>query len=345
VASEEDTVITGFRSIVVKFSIFALVSVLLGVVLMNTMLNGVSGSTDHYRAEFTDVAGLRVGDDVRVAGVRVGRVQGIAVGKGVADVSFQVTSDQPLLETTKIVMRYQNLLGQRYLALVQGADRGSRIAPGSTVPLARTSPGFDLTELLNGFRPLFEALRPDDVNALATSLVKVLQGEGGTVESLLAQTAKLTNFLADRDQVVGQVLDNLTPVLVDLAGRGTELQGTVEELRALMTGLAHDRKSIGASIDGMSQLIGSTSQLLAEARTPTVNAVARFRAVMDLFLANKPDFVKAIGSFGSTLAALGRASSYENAVNIYLCSVIVNVGGARLNLNGTSNGPWSEVCS
>jgi phospholipid/cholesterol/gamma-HCH transport system substrate-binding protein len=337
-------VITGFRSIVVKFVAFAMVSVLLGWVLVNTMQNGVSGDTQSFRAEFADVAGLRVGDDVRVAGVRVGRVQGIEIARTGAEVSFEIVSKQPLLDSTKIVMRYQNLLGQRYLALVQDADRGARLSAGATVPLDRTSPGFDLTELLNGFRPLFEALRPDDVNALASSLVKVLQGEGGTVESLLAQTGKLTNFLADRDQVVGEVLDNLTPVLTDIAGQGTELQSTVEELRALMTGLARDRKSIGASIDGMSQLIGSTSQLLQDARVPTVRAVKRFRTVMDLFMANKAPFVSAIGSFGSTMAALGRASSYENAVNIYLCSVIVNVGGAELDLNGSGDGPWSEVC-
>ena len=336
--------IAGFRGIVVKFTVFALVSLLLAVVLVNTMLNGVHGRTDSYRAEFTDVAGLRSGDDVRVAGVRVGRVQGIRVAHGGAEVRFQIADDQPLLTTTKIVMRYQNLLGQRYLALVQGPDRGARVHPGATVPLSRTSPGFDLTELLNGFRPLFEALRPDDVNALATSIVKVLQGEGGTVESLLAQTGRLTSFLADRDAVVGQVLDNLTPVLSDLAGHGTQLQGTVEELRALMTGLARDRKSIGSSIDGMSRLIGSTSQLLQQTRVPTVRAVKRFRTVMDLFMADKPEFVDAIGSFGSTLAALGRATSYESAVNIYLCSVIVDVGGAGLNLNGSADGPWSEVC-
>jgi phospholipid/cholesterol/gamma-HCH transport system substrate-binding protein len=335
---------TGFRSIVVKFSVFALVSILLAVVLFNTMANGVTGSTERYHARFLDVAGLRVGDDVRVAGVRVGRVQAISVGRGAAEVTFQVVRDQPVLETTRIVMRYQNLLGQRYLALVQDANRGARLADGATVPLARTSPGFDLTELLNGFRPLFEALRPDDVNALASSLVKVLQGEGGTVESLLAQTAKLTSFLADRDHVVGQVLENLTPVLTDLAGRGTELSGTVTELRDLMTGLARDRRSIGASIDGMSQLIGSTSQLLAEARVPTVRAVKRFRTVMDLFLANRPEFVSAISSFGSTMAALGRAASYQSAVNIYFCSVTTAVGPLAVNLNGTADGPWSQVC-
>jgi phospholipid/cholesterol/gamma-HCH transport system substrate-binding protein len=336
--------VTGLRAIVVKLAVFALVSLLLAVVLLNTMLHGVSGSTRSYHAQFADVAGLRVGDDVRAAGVRVGRVQAIEIAHGGAEIGFELTADQPLLTTTKVVMRYQNLLGQRYLALVQGPDRGPVLPAGATVPLVRTSPGFDLTELLNGFRPLFDALRPADVNALATSVVKVLQGEGGTVESLLEQTGQLTNFLADRDQVVGEVVDNLTPVLVDLAGRGTQLQGTVKELRALMTGLARDRKSIGSSIDGMSQLIGSTSQLLVEVRVPTVRAVERFRTVMDLFMANRKDFVGAIGSFGSTLAALGRASSYENAVNIYLCTVIVSVGGAKLNLNGGDQGPYSEVC-
>ena len=336
--------VTGLRAIVVKLAVFGVVSMLLAVVLLNTMLHGVGGATRSYHAQFTDVAGLRVGDDVRAAGVRVGRVQGIDIAHGGAEVAFELTTAQPLLATTKVVMRYQNLLGQRYLALVQGPERGPLLPAGATVPLARTSPGFDLTELLNGFRPLFDALRPQDVNALATSVIKVLQGEGGTVESLLEQTGRLTSFLADRDQVVGEVVSNLTPVLMDLAGRGQELQSTVKELRALMTGLARDRRSIGSSLDGMSQLIGSTSQLLEQVRVPTVRAVHRFRTVMDLFMANRKDFVGAVGSFGSTLAALGRASSYENAVNIYLCTVIVNVGGAKLNLNGSDQGPYSEVC-
>lgn len=336
--------IKGFRSIVIKFAIFASVAILLGALLANTMLNGLNGDTASYKAEFIDVAGLRVGDDMRVAGVRVGRVQEIEVTDGGAEVRFDLVKDQPLLDSTKIVMRYQNLLGQRYLALVQTGQAGTVMPAKSVVPLARTSPGFDLTELLNGFRPLFEALRPDDVNALANSLIQVLQGEGGTIESLLKQTGTLTNFLADRDQLVGEVLANLTPVLQNMAGKGTELRSTVVELKALMTGLALDRESIGASIDGMSQLIGSTSDLLKDIKVPTVAAVKNFREVMALFLANKDGFVSAIGSFGSTLAALGRASSYESAVNIYLCSVIVKIGPLKQNLNGTGNGPWGEVC-
>jgi phospholipid/cholesterol/gamma-HCH transport system substrate-binding protein len=337
--------IKGFRTIVVKFTAFAVVAGLLGFLLVNTMLHGLSGDTRSFKAEFADVSGLRTGDDVRVAGVRVGRVQSVEITDEGAEVGFDLIEDQPLLTTTKLVMRYQNLLGQRYLAMVQGEDRGDAMKPGAVVPMARTSPGFDLTELLNGFRPLFEALRPDDVNKLAASVVKVLQGEGGTVESLLSETGKLTNFLADRDSLVGQVLDNLTPVLVEMAGQGGELRSTVVELKALMTGLAQDRKSIGASIDGMSQLIGSTSALLEDLRAPTKAAVSRFRNVMALFLANEKPFVAALGSFGTALAALGRASSYQNAVNLYFCSIAFQVGGLGLNSNLTEDGPFSEVCS
>lgn len=336
--------IKGFRAIVIKFVAFAAVAGLLGVLLVNTMLNGLNGDTGSYKANFVDVAGLRAGDDLRVAGVRVGRVTGIEITRDGAQVSFDLIEDQPILDSTKLVMRYQNLLGQRYLALVQSGDAGKPLKSGAVVPVSRTSPGFDLTELLNGFRPLFEALKPDDVNELAGSLVKVLQGEGGTVESLLQKTSTLTNFLADRDQLVGQVLTNLTPVLTNIAGQGTELRSTVVELKALMTGLAKDRKSIGASIDGMSQLIGATSSLLQDIKVPTVKAVKSFRSVMTLFLKNKDGFVAAMRSFGTTLAVLGRASSYESAVNIYLCTVILKIGPLTQNLNGGNNGPWSEVC-
>lgn len=337
--------IKGFRTIVVKFTAFAVVAGLLGFLLVNTMLHGLSGDSRSFTAEFADVSGLRTGDDVRVAGVRVGRVQSVEISEGGAEVGFDLVENQPLLTTTKLVMRYQNLLGQRYIAMVQGEERGDEIKAGGVVPVARTSPGFDLTELLNGFRPLFEALRPDDVNKLAGSVVKVLQGEGGTVESLLSETGKLTNFLADRDGVVGEVLNNLTPVLVEMAGQGDELRSTVVELKALMTGLAEDRKSLGASIDGMSQLIGSTSELLRDLRAPTKDAVARFRGVMALFLANEKPFVAALGSFGTALAALGRGSSYQNAVNLYFCSIAFQVGGLGLNSNLTEEGPFSEVCS
>lgn len=334
---------TGIGRVAIKFGAFAVVSGLLLMLLVNTMTNGLGGGSRTYDAIFSDVSGLRNGDDVKVAGVRVGRVESIEIDGDGARVRFELSEQQPILENTAIVMRYQNLLGQRYLALVQGRDRGDELEDGATIPLERTDPGFDLTELLNGFRPLFEVLEPDDVNQLATSLVKVLQGEGGTVETLLQQTSRLTNFIADRDDVIGNVLTNLTPVLTNLAGQGTELKGTVKELRALMTGLARDRKSIGQSIDGVSQLVGATSELLREARVPAVRTIQRFRTVARMLAASREELNAALRSFGVTFESLGRGSSYENAVNVYLCSFAFAIGDNDINPAG-GHGPWSEVC-
>src|SRR5688572_16703389 len=113
---------TGFGRVAAKFGAFALASGLLLMLLVNTMVNGLDGDSHTYDAEFVDVSGLRVGDDVKVAGVRVGRVESIEVDGDAAMVEFELSERQPILDNTAIVMRYQNLLGQRYLALVQGEE-------------------------------------------------------------------------------------------------------------------------------------------------------------------------------------------------------------------------------
>jgi phospholipid/cholesterol/gamma-HCH transport system substrate-binding protein len=336
---------TGLRSIAVKFIAFCVASVLLMMLLVNTMTNGVSGDTREFNAEFTDVSGLRIGDDVKAAGVRVGQVKEIAATTEGAIVTFEMVADQSLYDTTKLVMRYQNLLGQRYLALVQTGKRGAEVKEDGTIPVTRTDPGFDLTALLNGFRPLFRVLQPGDVNTLATSMIKVLQGEGGTIEQLLQQTGQLSNFLADRDEVIGQVMTNLKPVLDNLSGQDNELTATIRELRALMTGLAKDRKSIGASIDGISQLVGATSSLLKDVRKPLTRASDRLVTVADMLERSRGRLKDVVPAFTTIFAALGRATSYENALNVYVCSLSIHLGETAPGFNPAgNNGPWGAVC-
>ena len=326
-----------------RFAAFAVASLLLLVLLVNTMRNGLAEDARSFTAEFTDVSGLRVGDDVKVAGVRVGRVSSIEVAGRGAEVGFELADEQPILTTTRVVMRYQNLIGQRYLALEQGPRRGPELEAGTTIPVERTSPGFDLTELLNGFRPLFEVLEPADVNALATSVVKVLQGEGGTVEQLLRQTTRLSTFVADRDDLIGSVLGGLTPVLMDLEAQDEQFTGAVADLRTLMSGLARERRSIGASIDGVGSLVEATTGLLDEARAPAVETARQLRAAARRRAGSRDERGAAVESFDGTMGVLARATSYENALNIYLCSFVLSIGPAALNPVG-DDGPWSEAC-
>jgi phospholipid/cholesterol/gamma-HCH transport system substrate-binding protein len=172
----------------------------------------------------------------------------------------------------------------------------------------------------------------------------VLQGESGTVEQLLAQTTDLTTFLASRDQVYGEVLTNLVPVLQNLAGQGDLVSTTIVELKELMVALAKDRRTIGESVDAVGQLVGDTSQFLDEVDDPLVRALSEFRGVARLNAETRDDLARAIRSFSGSVETLGRIASYENAVNVYPCTLRLELGNAEVNPFGEA-GPWSEVCS
>ena len=362
--------ITGFRSILFKFVAFAVVAILLFLLLLNTMINQLPSASRPFTAYFTSVSGLTPGSDVRVAGVRIGKVSDISLvtnagqsitgipttgpnaEQKIAAVTFDLEKSQQIYKSTQIKMLYQNLLGQRFLSLSQDTTTpglmasSNLLASGAHIPATETDPGFDLTQLLDGFRPLFQVLQPSEVNQLANSIIQVLQGEGGSIENLLQQTTQVTNFLADRDQVVGEVLTNLTPVLNNFAGQGTQLASTVTSLRQLMQGLAADRTSIGNSISHLSTLITSTSDLITQARTPAVADVHLFRQVVETTNAEKTLLTNALGAFGDVFTGLGKITSYENGGNVYACSLTIALPGLSFNLSGhLQGGPWTGVCN
>jgi len=326
-------------------SFFALSAVLL-ILLANTMADDVGGDTYAYAARFSEVSGLRTGDDVRVAGVQVGKVTSVEVDPAsgnTALVGFTLRKDQPLRSNATLVMRYQNLLGQRYLSLMQPKALGAVMSENSTVPIDRTSDGFDLTELLNGFRPLFDVLKPADVNKLAESVIKVLQGEGETVTDLLDQTAQLTNFLADRDQLFGAVFDNLTPVLVDLAGQGDELRETVQSLGEFMDGLADERKTFGKTIADISDVVDTTDEFLSEVREPLATNVDKTRSLLRMYAAEAPEFGESIDGLGFLMETLARVMSYRNGLTNYFCALDLDLGAFALKTSDLP-GDYSAVC-
>jgi phospholipid/cholesterol/gamma-HCH transport system substrate-binding protein len=331
------------RWIVVRFVIFALACLVVLVLLANTMMNQVAGGTHAFTADFTNASGLRPGDDVRAAGVKVGRVQKVELHEGLARVSFDLAKKQPLYSDTRLSVRYQNLLGQRYLAMLPGPQSSRRLAPGATIPASRTDPGFDLTALLNGFEPLFATLEPEQINRLSSSIIAVMQGQGGTIESLLSETATLTGNLADKDEVLGRVLDNLTPLLRDLSSRSSEFEQTVGDLRTLMTGLAKERTSIGGSIDGVSKLSEATASLVAEARPSLKHDVRTAREFGRISVEEMDRINQLFDSLPGATAAFARPMSYGTWLNMYICNMSVVVGDTDTTI-GPASGHYSEAC-
>jgi len=267
----------GLAGPLVKVTIFALVTVLASYVLVTTITNAGYGDQLTYRAEFTDVAGLVEGDEVRIAGVRVGQVTGIgladpATGKDdrpVADVELEVSKDVPLPAAVHATIRYRNLVGQRYIALTEGeGSSGETLDEGAVIPLAQTTNALDLTVLFGGFQPLLQALSPADVNRVSFEIIQVFQGEGGTMQSLLAHVGSLTNSLADRDHVIGSVIENLTTVMGTLADRDQQVSDLVVSLQQFVSGLSQDRNAIFDSLQTIDALATSTSDFLEQARAP-----------------------------------------------------------------------------
>jgi phospholipid/cholesterol/gamma-HCH transport system substrate-binding protein len=263
----------GLAGPLIKLVVFALVTILASYVLITTITNAGYGATNTYKAQFTDVTGLVTGDEVRIAGVRVGQVTGIALAPGrqkpVAQVEVQVDKNVPLPSAVQATIRYRNLVGERYIALTEGSGSAGRTMPaGAVIPLARTHPALDLTTLFGGFRPLFQALTPSDVNRLSYEVIQVFQGEGTTVQSLLSHVASLSSSLADKDAVIGSVIDNLTKVLGTVAARDQQLSNLIVSLQEFVTGLATDRAAIFNSLQTINGLADSTTNLLAQARPP-----------------------------------------------------------------------------
>jgi phospholipid/cholesterol/gamma-HCH transport system substrate-binding protein len=319
---------TRIRGTLVRLAIFVVFSVALSALVFTTLVDYRGRETHTYHAVFTTASGLAAGDAVRIAGVDVGRVGSATLRGDRAYVTFDVATDQQVTTTTKAVIRYQNLLGQRYLALVGARGSGRPLTPGSTIPESRTAPALDLTTLLDGFRPLFAALTPAQVNQLATSLVQVLQGEGTTVGQFLSQAAQLTANLADRDQAIDTVVDNLGAFVQTVAAHDQQLGDTVDALAQLTRGLAAERTAIGDSLQGVDDLAASFGGLLQSARPDLDRDVAGLQQVAQTLAANSGRLAATLQSGPGLFGALGRVTDNGSWLNIYICNLTVNVTGS-----------------
>jgi phospholipid/cholesterol/gamma-HCH transport system substrate-binding protein len=311
----------GILSPLVKLSIFAVVTITLTAMLASTIASVGFGGKTSYRAQFTDVTGLLPGDDVRIAGVKVGEVSGIEVVRNtVAEVTFTASTDQVLDAGTLARIRYRNIVGQRYIALTEGPGENQRLRPGGLIPLSQTEPALDLTVLFNGFRPLFTALDPKQVNTFAYEIIRVLQGEGGTINSLLARTASLTSTLADRDALIGSVIDNLNSVLASVNTRDRQLSDLILQLQRFVSGLAQDRQALGDSLANISTLAESTASLVTQARPSLKGDIASLRQVASTLNASKSVVDGVLKRLPTKLTLLSRTAQDGSWFNFYVCS-------------------------
>jgi phospholipid/cholesterol/gamma-HCH transport system substrate-binding protein len=314
----------GVTAPLVKSLAFVVVTVFATGLLLATITNQAGGGTQEtYHAVFADVTALNTGDDVRMAGVRIGTVTGIGVtDHRRAEVSFEVSGGVRLASSVHASIRFRNLVGQRYIELDQGAGSPDATWPASRpLGLDHTSPALDLTELFNGFQPLFAALDPKQINALSYEIIQIFQGQGGTVTDLVAHTASLTNALADRDHVIGAVIDNLNRVLRSVNARRAGLSSILVTLQQLVSGLAQDRYALGSAVTSLGGLTTSVAGLLRAGRPGLRQSIVSLGQLSRNLADNSPAVDRALRTLPTKLDRIGRLASYGSWVNSYLCSI------------------------
>lgn len=315
----------GMRSTALKVIAFVVIAGLFATTIALTM-RGVSPAGPTYAAMFANSSGLKADEDVRAAGVTVGRVKSVDIVQpnNQIKVTFTAQNGFPMRTTTGATIKYKNLIGDRYLSLSQGPAElgpGQPLQEGGTIPATQTHPALSLDELYNGFSPLFEGLQPDQINQLTTSLVMVLQGEGPSVNTLLTQVGSLTGTLADRDQVIGSLIDNLNGILGTLDARRSGVNDLVVNLTAVVSGLSKDRTRIGDSVKGINDLTDSLADVLHDARKPlkdNVHQIDRFASVVN---AKRDELDKLFKKAPGIYPNADRVGSYLSAFQFYLCGL------------------------
>jgi phospholipid/cholesterol/gamma-HCH transport system substrate-binding protein len=311
-----------------RLAIFLTICLIGTLALLTIFANFRFGQGKTYAAEFTNVSGLKTGNFVRIAGVEVGQVKKISINRdATVRVEFATDNSVILTEGNRAAIRYDNLVGGRYLALEEGAGPLTPLKPGQPIPVSRTEPALDLDALLGGFRPLFRALDPGKVNELSGQLIQALQGQGPSIGSFLDQAAAVTNTLADRDLLIGQVIDNLNVVLGSLGGQTARLDKAVTSLSELVHGLAARRTDISNAVAYTNAAAGSVADLLSQARGPFQNVVHETDRTAGIAVADHDYLDNLLNQLPDKYRALARQGMYGDFFSFYLCDVVLKLNG------------------
>jgi len=318
----------------VKLSIFSVVLLVFTVMIIVVFGQMRFDRTSKYSAEFTNVSGLRAGQFVRASGVEIGKVDTIKLVDGGkrALVKFNVDRSIPLYQSTSAQIRYLDLIGNRYLELKRGQGEGAdKVLPaGGFIPLARTQPALDLDALIGGFKPLFRALDPQKVNTIASSLVTVFQGQGGTINDILDQTAQLTSQLGERDQAIGEVIKNLNIVLDTTVRHRQQFDQTINNLEVLVTGLNNHREQLAAGTAHISNAAGTVADLLSEDRELLHKTINYLDGVQQPLIDQQDQLQDFLKKVPTALNMIGRAiGSYGDFVNFYACDITLKINGLQ----------------
>lgn len=311
----------------VKVGVYTVTMLLILAALIVVFGDFRNTKTTGYSALFADASGLAEGQNVRAAGVPVGKVTAVTLRSDASvKVSFTVAQARPLDTRTEVAIEYENLTGDRYLEISPGTTGpAQRLAAGAMIPRTRTSPALDIDSLVGGFKPLFQSIDADDIDDLTSSLIAVLQGQGEITGKLLQHLSSLTSTLADQDSVIGDVVDNFNTVLGTVDANRTEVSAAVVDLEQLVHEFASRPDPVGAVLTRLQQATLSTSGLLSQVRPDLRASVTQLNRLAGNLDADKGELGRVISSLPAAYKRLARMGAYGSVFQLYACGATLRL--------------------
>ncbi|MDR3658860.1 MAG: MCE family protein [Mycobacterium sp.] len=308
--------------------VFTVVMVLVaaGLVVVFGQFRFASSTT--YHANFADASRLKDGEDVRIAGVQVGTVKSVKLkSDNTVDVKFDLNQRYQLYTSSRAVIRYQNLVGDRYLEITSGPGELRKLPPGGTIVKANTQPALDLDALLGGLRPVVKGLDGKKVNEITNAMIEALQGQGGALSELLSSTGSFTQTLAARDELIGDTINNLNTVLGTVDAKGAQFNTSIDQLQQLITGLAQGRDPIAGAIAPLSSAENDLTEMLQKGRRPLQGVLENTRPFVQRMYERRSDVDPVIENLAESYLRLNALGAYGAFFNIFYCTVKIKLSG------------------
>ncbi|GAB0105536.1 MCE family protein [Nocardia sp. JMUB6875] len=250
----------------VKLTVFLVIVAACTTFIVTALRTPIPGDKVAYDAVFTDVSGLFAGDSVRMSGVAVGKVETVSLDGTKARVHFTVDDTRPVYDNTKAAVRYQNLIGQRYVELLTEGKAGAKLAAGATIPVERTIPSFDVSKLFNGFKPMFDTLDPAQLNQFGNNLLRVIQGDGSGIGPVLADVDTLTKHARNSEAVIVLLIRNLGMVSDAIGGKSQAVGDLVEQLSGILHQFTSKTQTMLNAVDTAKAVLAPMVPILEEGR-------------------------------------------------------------------------------
>src|ERR1700742_3916438 len=318
--------IPSHRSMAIRVSIFAVAMLLVSAGLVVVFGDFRFGPESTYHATFTDASRLKSGQKVRIAGVPVGAVEGMKLNTdNTIDVTFGVDQRYTLYSSTRALIRYENLVGDRFMEITSGPGELRKLAPGATINAQHTQPALDLDALLGGLKPVLKGLDADKVNTISSAVIELLQGQGGALSNVLAETSAFSTALSRRDQLIDDAITNLNAVLATVDSRSAQFSASVDQLQPLITGLANNRAAIAGAIPPLASTTTDLTQVLQSSRRPLQGVLENVRPLATELDDRKAEVNNDIEQLGEDYLRLSALGAYGACFYIYFCSAPIKI--------------------